>query len=81
MNEILAEIKSKGKEVEVLDPVAILEVIELLESAATKDAPYFFEYLEPDGSTSREKITREEHLDFYIEYAVETIYELIDIEE
>lgn len=63
-----------------VDPEKVLEVAEVLESALTTEPPYVFTINDEKGEY-QQFVNREGFLEHYLNWAMETIYNLVDIEE
>ena len=62
------------------DGEAVLEVAKALETAVTKEPPFILTIKNSNGEF-KQIVGREEFLEFYLDWAVETLYDFVDLNE
>ncbi|MEC1723918.1 hypothetical protein P9E34_04050 [Schinkia azotoformans] len=75
----IIKVNNDNQSYKCLDPEGVLEVAKVLESALETKPPYVC--ITDDGKSKISRVTsREEHLQFFLEWAMETLFELIESE-
>lgn len=80
MNKTMEELRELNRPYPSMDVKAVREVVEMFDKVLEEDGPFFIKT--GTGSESvDEEVTRERILEFYIEWALERLYESIGEEE